>query len=282
MQSFSEKYGFEPVRKVIQSQSMNAPLRNGLWSALYDYYFWRFTSTAYFREQGYELHHLVVQIWKEFFKFPVDSIPFTSVECSRVIRTHFFEFIWYKVYNFIQFCTNAYEGDQKHNSDFRKECNRVLERENSAYRFVSNEIAPITSDAEITEIEKATSANDPIATHLKTALNLLADKESPNYRNSMKESISAVEAICGIIADKPKATLGDALGIIKKSGVIELHPTLNAAFDKLYGYTSDAGGIRHALIDESEPLKEDAIWMLVACSSFVNYLKVKQSRITTK
>ena len=44
---------------------------------------------------------------------------------------------------------------------------------------------------------------------------------------------------------------------------------------QLYGYTSDADGIRHALLDESDLDFEDAKFMLVSCSAFTNYLKGK-------
>ena len=143
-----------------------------------------------------------------------------------------------QVYDLMQFCANL-NSDDKNNAEFKEECNIILERELSAYRFVGNEIVQITSEIEIAEIEKAIATYETIAIHLKTALKLLADRKSPDYRNSIKETISSVESLCGIIADKPKAA-GDALGAIKKSGIIELHPALNAAFDKLYGYTSDA------------------------------------------
>ena len=57
-----------------------------------------------------------------------------------------------------------------------------------------------------------------------------------------------------------------------------MHPALNKAFSTLYGYTSNAKGIRHALLEESTLDFEDAKFMLVACSAFINYLKVKASK----
>ncbi len=52
-----------------------------------------------------------------------------------------------------------------------------------------------------------------------------------------------------------------------------MHPALEAAFTKLYDYTSDAKGIRHALLDEDRVTFEEAKFMLVACSAFVNYVR---------
>ena len=96
------------------------------------------------------------------------------------------------------------------------------------------------------------------------------DKEHPDYRNSIKESISAVEAAAKNITQNNKATLDDALIIIEKDG--KLHGALKKSFSALYGYTSDANGIRHSLLEESSLKKSDARFMLISCSAFVNYL----------
>jgi len=43
----------------------------------------------------------------------------------------------------------------------------------------------------------------------------------------------------------------------------------------MYGYTSDADGIRHKLLDEATIDFEDAKFMLVSCSAFVNLLRAR-------
>ncbi len=67
-----------------------------------------------------------------------------------------------------------------------------------------------------------------------------------------------------------------ALKILEEN--VGLHPALKKAFNNLYGYTSDAKGIRHALLEEAELYPEDAKFMLVSCSAFVNYLVSKISK----
>ena len=74
-----------------------------------------------------------------------------------------------------------------------------------------------------------------------------------------------------------KATLGKAIKKLEEAGV-PVHGALKTAFLKLYGYTSDEGGIRHALSEQSTVGQEDARFMLVACSAFVNYLAVKKDK----
>lgn len=150
--------------------------------------------------------------------------------------------------------------------------NQIFEKEFIGYRFVNGEIVKITSELEINQIEEAIAIRDnKVDEHLKKAVALLADRDKPDYENSIKESISAVEAMCNAITGR-NVTLGEALKQLKRETVI--HPALEEGFEKLYGYTSDASGIRHAgRIGGTDATFEEAKFMLVACSGFVNYLK---------
>lgn len=108
-------------------------------------------------------------------------------------------------------------------------------------------------------------------------MRLLSNRENPDYKNSIKESISAVESICIIIAGKG-ATLGDALKTLGNKH--NLNNQLKAAFEKLYSYTNSEGGIRHAEgMFESEVTFEEAKFMLVSCCAFVNYLIAEYGKI---
>jgi hypothetical protein len=187
---------------------------------------------------------------------------------------------WYEVYDFLEFLAKRYPN-KTYCRMFTHNCNEILERELSAYRFNGKILAPITSEEEIAEVEKALSVSHKFTPHLDRALALLADKKAPDYRNSIKESISAVEAICKLITGSPKVTLGDALRQLEnKLGT--LHPALRNAFNNLYGYTSDAEGIRHGMLGESELDIEDAKFMLIACSAFINYLVAKTDKAGIK
>lgn len=215
-------------------------------------------------------------LWHNYYKKPVDTLSTYWSDVYRSMREYFFKCTWNEVYDFIEFIADNYYNKSE-NKEFMSLCNSILERELSAYRFVDGKITQITSE-EISEIEEALELSKPfkpVSHHLKRAIDLLADRKSPDYRNSIKESVSAVEAICNLIAKNTKATLGQALKELEKK--MELHPALKKAFDSLYGYTSDAEGIRHALLDESNLDFEDAKFMLVSCSAFVNYLKTKSS-----
>ena len=157
--------------------------------------------------------------------------------------------------------------------------NKIFEQEYVGCRFVDGIIVPITDEIEMNAIEKCmTGLFDGCKTHFEKALKYLSDRNSPDYKNSIKESISAVESICCIIAGKEQATLGDALNILQREN--KLSNQLKAGFEKLYAYTNTEGGIRHAEgLFVKEVSFEEAKYMLVSCCAFVNYLKAEYGKI---
>lgn len=279
VKDFSEEYGYKPV-KTMQLDSMDDDLRVGLWNGLALFYFRELTTELSIHDVATPLAELIVGLWMDLFIAPVDSIPQNAPEAYGEIEKLFFSLEWYRVYDLIQYVATEME-----NEHFIGYCNYILERECSAWRFVGNKIAPVTSREEIAAIEEALDeprSLRPAAIHLESALDFMSDRKSPDYRNSVKESISAVESMCTLVGgSKRRAELRQALIAMKKRG-IDLHPALEQAFVKLYGYTSDAGGVRHALLDEPDLHFEDAKFMLVACSAFINYLKLKASKAGIK
>jgi hypothetical protein len=214
-------------------------------------------------------------LWADYFRIPTDTLPRRWENVYGEIRKYFFECLWNEVYDLIEFIGNVYRNEFV-NAEFQEHCNRVLERELSAYRFVGGKISQITSQEEIATIEEAIQAPaglGPASIHIGRALDFLVDRKAPDYRNSIKESISAVEAACKLLTREPKADLQYALKELGKK--IDLHPALEQAFLKMYAYTSDEEGIRHALLDEPDLTFDDAKFMLVSCCAFVNYLKAK-------
>lgn len=168
-----------------------------------------------------------------------------------------------------------------HNEFFSKTFNHLFENEYVGYRFINGRIVSITDKCEIEEIEQACNAlYVGCKTHIEKAVGFLADREHKDYKNCIKESISAVESICQIIVGDDNATLGGALKKLKDNG-INIHVAMESAFSKLYGYTSDEGGIRHAEgLFVREVSFDEAKFMLVSCSAFVNYLIAEYSKIT--
>lgn len=156
---------------------------------------------------------------------------------------------------------------------FQKRFNDLFEREYVGYRFITGKIVPITDKIEMQEIEKAVQTPfEGARAQLQKALGFLSDREHPDYKNCVKESISAVESVCKVLANDPKAELGKALKSLIANG-LNIHGSLKSAILALYGYASDEGGIRHAEREtESTVTFEEAKFMMVTCSAIVNYL----------
>ena len=281
MNLFSHRKGLKKVRTEIQVNSMDKELRNRLWNVL-DYYYWSHEhgSPHIVKVPSAQMKSILTKLWNYYFKETVDIIHRYWSDTFKILSKRYSEFRWYEVYDFIEFAANNF-SDEETNKKFIETCNSVLEVELSAYRFVGNKITQITSKEEIAEIEEALETPlKPVRTHLEDALKLLSDRKSPDYRNSIKESISAVEAICRLITKDDKATLGQALKMVETK--VGLHGALKKAFSNLYGYTSSADGIRHSLMDEPTLSFEDAKFMLVSCSAFINYLVSKAEKAQIK
>ena len=276
--SFSQKYGYTSVTSIFQREEVIEEFRISIWNNLklilwdnYDSHPW-----------DMEINRLVKDVWLNHLNRDLDSLPSFLPSIYRassesdgaygILKKYFFTCEWYLVYDFLEFIVKSLP--QSVSSSMIVKINFELEKFNAAYRFIDISIVEITDKNEIEAIEVALNHPEKsVREHLNSALNKLSDKEAPDYRNSIKESISAVEAACRILTGNKSATLGDAL---KK--VNNLHPAMKQAFDKLYGYTSDASGVRHSLLDEDTITYADAKFMLVTCSAFVSYLNTNLSK----
>lgn len=277
MKWFSEREGLKKPRTEIQLRSMDVALRNRLWNVLEKHYIQPMLTYNDIEEN---MRNVMVEFYDTYLKEKTDSAPYSYSSIRKMLRTFFSIERWDTVYDFLEFIV-AHFLYKEINEAFVKECKVVLESELSAYTFVGGLITQVTSKDEISEVEEALET--PFKTvndHIGTALKLMSDKKSPDYRNSIKESISAVEAISRLIIKNKKATLGQALKEVKTK--IGLHGALEEAFSHLYGYTSSAEGIRHSLLDEPTLSFEDAKFMLVSCSAFINYLVSKTSKAGIK
>jgi hypothetical protein len=271
---FSQRKGITAIKTAIQVESVDVDLRNALWTAVTR---WRRKHDSSSRMIHFD--DLMRAFWLSYYKQPLDTLPGPDAVLGQ-LRNKFLNEDWYYCYDILEFLVTNYP-DIDWKVELIQECNQSLERELSAYRFVGNQMTQITSETEIQAIEQALASSSdlkPVQQHLATALEYLSDRKTPDYRNSIKESISAVESLCNLITGD-KASLGEALKQLEKR--IPIHPALKKAFSSIYGYTSDAHGIRHALLDEANLDFEDAKFMLVSCSGFVNYLIAKRAKAET-
>lgn len=179
---------------------------------------------------------------------------------------------WYEIYDFIEKSLFVSKS-----GELEKEYNRILNEEGALYSISKGRVVPIINKEEIEAIENASDTKyESVNKHIRKALELLQKRNNPDYENSIKESVSAIESLCSMISgvDGKNNTLGYTLDLIEEKGV-HIHTALKEAYKKIYGYASDEKGIRHAGAIENGAKREDAIYMLVSCSAFVNYLIAK-------
>ena len=93
---------------------------------------------------------------------------------------------------------------------------------------------------------------------------------------SVRESIHAVESVAKCLDEDAKKSLKPALDALSQK--VNFHGAFKKGIEKLYGYTCNEDGIRHALLKEQANVDtEDAVFMFGACTSFAAYL-VNKSR----
>ena len=271
MKRFSERIGAVETVQILQLESISDALRNSIWNFLHSIYS---EGDGGWREPAEALSQ-----W--FFKLPVDELPIYNLRRREWIKGKFYGLEWHQTYDFVEFIA-TYQG-RRRSTEFDTETmhrvlNRIFETEHSGYRFLGGELSPISNAAEVDAITAAVSISAATGlagaqTHLKTALQLLGKRPVADYRNAVKESISAVESVAKQLSKNDTQGLAGALDELAKK--VPIHGALKSAFVKLYGYTSDADGIRHAILDEPDVDFDEAKYMVVACSAFVNYLAGK-------
>lgn len=267
MSLFSERYGY--VVKPLQFESMTPELRNRIWNV----YTCEVCTDCVGQDSNFmeELMDFFGLTFKNVYE--EDDIK----ENLESFQKWYMAANWYEVYDFIE-AYLAFLPDDARNDEIIN-FNNVLKWDNAGYRIVGHLVVPITNQEEIQSIEQAqTTAYDSVNKHIAKATQLFSQRPTPDFENSIKESISAVEALCCIITNDKKATLGDALKKLESKG-IKLHKALQSAMSSLYGYTSDEGGIRHGSIDFAGASSEDAKYMLISCSAFINYLIEKWEKV---
>lgn len=256
MTSFAERLGHRAKRTLIQSDNLDAETRTELWNAIVilQEVFRRVGEDTY-RTDSCERETLEA-LWMWEFKKPRDEMRGHPDVWIRV-KAHIFEAEWYEALDLIEklveYLKRYGTGPTKGLDGALTEAfNNRFERYLVGYRFIGLEITPIDSSAEAGAVSSAHEDAHSVAgaRHaLERATSLLADREEPDYPNSVKESISAVEAVVKIVTGEGQ--LGAGLTKLEAAG-LTIHPALRSAWGKMYGWTSDAGGIRHAAIEAAD------------------------------
>lgn len=274
MSHFSERNQLIPT-KPIQVADVDLPLFNRIWNIFYNREHASLFSS--FRSQPGKTEQVLDALG---YGYTYPDNYYDRNKNIEKLKNRLIDSEWYVIYDFVEIYVSLFPSKSER-KPLEEELNVVFTEEKAGYRIVDGMIVPITNKHELGALKKAMKTKyESVDQHITKAVSLYSKRKNPDYENSIKESISAVEAMCCIITGMTgaQATLGKAIKKLKECG-IHIHPALEGAFSSLYGYTSDENGIRHGGIDFKNAPAEDAKYMLISCSAFVNYLMEKWSKI---
>lgn len=278
---FGERMGFLDS-DFLQINGINARLRNRLWNLVNDI----------INEPSLDFCiKEIAQIVVDRCGVEINEYHYSNVsKIKGMIQNNLDEYDWYIPYEIIETifeCIDTIIADvnlipRYQDLDelfglpnkYENRLEKILTSEKSGYRMLNGEFVPVTNKQELESInESLKTPYDSVNQHMQKAIEAFSSKTNPDYEGTIKNAISAVESMCSIIVGK-NTTLNKALNKLEKNGV-KIHPTLKDAFIKLYAYTCDETGIRHGGIDFQNAPQEDAKYMLITCSAFINYLVEK-------
>src|SRR5919109_4167844 len=237
---FSDRIGVTRPVLSVHLDSMPTQLRVSLWNLFLD---------LYNGKDGGYWGKITAHVAKYFRKFPADDLPYQSWDLRDWLKEYFFGLSWYEAYNFVEFIVKNHGVATEERSGrsydvsshpvpsekLEAAVNHILEREHSGYRFIGHVLSPISEQAELEEVQKATELRgkglEGARRHVHAALDLFSKRSNPDYRNAIKEAISAIESIAKQIGAKERDGLTPALRALEKKRAY------TALFDPLKSFT---------------------------------------------
>lgn len=269
--------GLRSIRTTFQTRQIEDETRVALWNTLLE-----FESALNHMGIGsspwsHNSIRVIEKIWADHFRRPHDELQ-TFDQVWGLVKNCVLTGLWNEVLDLIEaFVKYTDQSDDFQyitvKSQLPGRFNSLFEQELVGYRIIGTEITPITEERDVEAVEEALDQLVPYSgarQHLEQAVESLSDRSSPNYAHSISESVKAVEGVVQKLTET-NASLGDGLNKLAKAG-LEIHPALKEAWRKMYGWTSDDKGIRHASSEATNVDQSLAKYMLISCSAFVSYL----------
>jgi hypothetical protein len=261
--SFEQREGLAPLPSQLQRGELSRELRAMLWAYVYN--------SMHAQEQAIYGRYgqwvdILLAIHLERNHLRVDK--FEPFQIYQRLGDLFEKGEYAKVYGWLDFVMRYPKAPKT----FGDDVGLILTECRSAYRVIDGMIVAMASDEERKAFEQALTDTDGsqfsgARFHLRQSGTHLTDGK---FADSIRESISAVESVARVL--EPSGEFSKALAKLETR--ISIHAALKKGFSSLYGYTSDEGGIRHALLDSGQAAVDevDAVFFLGACASFVSYL----------
>jgi hypothetical protein len=273
--SFLEREGLTPLPVAYELEELSYEVRNEIKYILdeeLNKYF------GYYRD-GSELPdwHKMFKDWHvQFLKQPIEA--FYPDNTRHQLLGLVSNYPYNQVFDVLEFFINH---KILINHSFASEISNLFEREQVAYLLIERDknYKIFVPRASKQEGEAYLSALASLSSdffsgarkNLAEAGYHLAKKE---YDKSVRESIHAVESIIRVLTNNRNIKYSD--GMRELINKFSLHRALGEGFTKLYGFASDADGVRHSSIEGIETIDEEtAFYFLGACASFVTFVMHK-------
>ncbi len=280
--TFSRTHGYKKS-KPIQHESMDRNLSTKIWSAIFEHIFEKcapHSTTGYDGNpvQKSKAYPLIKIIWTDFFSLSLDNLDSKYHKVTESIKTRYEGLEWYEKYDFVDTVLNF--SNSARVIDIRKlekRLNGILENENAAYQIQNSKVIPRFEPIEVSEINEAKKSlprESNVRISLEKSLIFFSARPKPDFENSIKESISAIESLSCTILDK-SGTLGSQTQELGKK--LKIPPAIGKIISTLYGWTSDATGVRHGGKDKMiADLGPEARLVLLTSHALVNYITTKE------
>ena len=282
--TFSQRHGYARLPEPMQLEEVSHDLRREIWNEtrklLLSISRTSLSSDGpYFTSEGC---HFLERILGRLLKRPEDEIDTSNY---RIILNDLKGMIIRGKFNGALDLIETIANDALGKVEFAHTISSLFDNHSAAYRLDTTrdpiQFFPRSSEEQGEAVKQAAemihrAGMDGASTHLRNAtINI----NSGQYSNAVRDSIHAVESVACMIDPRANKTLGAALDSLEREGLLD-HPGLKQGFKKLYGYTSDEQGIRHALLDQDSPNVglDEAVFMFGACASFAAFLVSKHQK----
>ena len=270
--TFSQRHGYAEVPRPFQLEELPPTARVAIWNALYVH----LANTLERRRHivGGPWVYILISLHVHHDRMPLDEWR-DGFELWRTdLRNRIEQLAFNHVFDLIEFITRHRSCPRKLMAEMAKvfgDCQLAYTIDVGPPPTIVQAATP-EEGKQLTENLKELRAGGLHAatTHLHSASKCINDRD---WAGSVRESINAVESVARQIDPAASRSLKDALRSLEKRELLP-HQALKGAFNQLYGYTSDEQGIRHPLLEKTEPnvTINEAVFMLGACASFASYL----------
>jgi hypothetical protein len=218
---FSRRKGYTPPPVQGKLEELSQHARNRLWD-IFRIDVFQPNHIRGFHEEvvpSEPLKYLFRAVWTDLYHRPMDEFP-GGDKLLQKIRESFLTGVWHFPFDIFEAIFESVPGLMANPNEavIRSRIRDALERENQAYTFVGDRFVERMTAQEVESVETGLqSPIEGIRVHFAKALKLYSDRDNPDFPNSIKESISAVEAACKELTGLNSATLGQALNALHRS-----------------------------------------------------------------